>query len=660
MTVVQRAKSFEHTWDHPEGAASAVLGGYRLLTELAVGELCSVSLARSLQSSRGAGVVAVKRLRTPHQNSAGRSRLLREARVLLSLRAPNLVRVLEIHTQPELFVVMEHVPGASLRSLLARAREVDALRYIVPIFVDALRGLSVLHNWKDEEGAPGFLVHQAPTARHMLVGMDGVARLIDLSHVHGRQLGTGEGVFRGERTAAAPEQLEGRAALDPRCDIFIVGTALLEALACARDARAAMLSESHVRARLGSLLAIGQRARSSDRSARFWSADEMAYALQKAADEADLYADRAAVGAYVRRVLALEAPPDAARVSRPPLVARTSEGSRATTPPPLPSFIAAPVPRPCVPPPAPTAASHTPSRRPPSAPTAVFTSTHEQRGPQAPQPLPLARALTYEPYVTPPRSSARAVASSPNHEQGFPSRPSSAQPAAPAPSYEQRVAPRPSSAQPLAPAPSYEPPIRPRRWGVKTVMFESGSVDVAQPPSSAVPRASWLSAHPTPTGLRGSAHDATALRLPTTTRRHFGLVLGSGAVIVVLLVAALRSPQPAHTPALPSVPPPAASEVVAPSNDARLPQAEPPLHPVVTSIVAAPAASSPLARVVISVPQPRPAPAGVRPTPRAVPPAPSRAQVQTRDEEARELPVLDLYEDGLRSLSPRLPSNPYE
>ncbi len=45
------------------------------------------------------------------------------------------------------------------------------------------------------------------------------------------------------------------------------------------------------RVRLGSLLAIGQRARSSDKSARFWSADEMAYALQKAADEETIFAD---------------------------------------------------------------------------------------------------------------------------------------------------------------------------------------------------------------------------------------------------------------------------------------------------------------------------------------------------------------------------------
>ncbi|MEY4512302.1 MAG: hypothetical protein RLZZ450_4424 [Pseudomonadota bacterium] len=638
MTVVQHARSFERTWDHPEGAANAVLGGYRVLTELAVGELCSISLARSLQGSHDARVVAVKRLRTPHQNSAGRSRLLREARVLLSLRAPNLVRVLEIHTQPELFVVMEHVPGASLRSLLLRAREVDALRYIVPIFVDALRGLSVLHNWKDEEGAPGFLVHQAPTARHMLVGMDGVTRLIDLSHVHGRQLGTGERAFRGERDRAAPEQLGARAALDPRCDIFIVGTALLEAIACARDARAAMLGESHVRARLGSLQAIGQRARSSARSDRFWSADEMAYALQKAADEADLYADRAAVGSYVRRVLALPAPTSAPSRSsstsssrysspfsssssspyaepdpepepepEPEPVRRVSR--QPSAPPPLPSFIAAPEPRSCVPPPAP--GTRTTSASAHAAPPSVQS---------------VAAAPLYG-HVEPlyghvparqPHDAQRERSPSAHVAEGAPRRFT--------PAVE--GAPRPSAHAP----------------------------EGALRPSAHVPEGALRPSHPTPTGLRGSDLNVTNPGLPTTTRTNVGVVLASGAVIFVLLIAALRAPQAAPAPAVSSAPPAAAPAAPA----APLPPPEPPLNPVVTSIVAVPSALPPrsaLARVVISVPaQPRLA----KPPVRVEAPVSPRPRLPASDDVARELPVLDLYEDGLRSLSPRLPSNPYE
>lgn len=629
--VVQRARSFERTWDHPEGAANAVLGGYRLLTELAQGELCSVSMARSLQSSHDAGVVAVKRLRTPHQNTGGRSRLLREARVLLSLRAPNLVRVLEIHTQPELFVVMEHVPGASLRALLTRAREVDALRYIVPIFVDALRGLSVLHNWKDEDGAPGFLVHQAPTARHMLVGLDGVTRLIDLSHVHGRQLGSGEGVFRGERTGAAPEQLADRAALDPRCDIFIVGTALLEALGCARDARAAMLSESHVRARLGSLMAIGQRARSSEKSARFWSADEMAYALQKAADEADLYADRAAVGGYVRRVLALEAPPAPARASRPP-----------SSPPPLPSFIAAPLPRACVPPPPPAVVVQAPSPRRPSAPTVSPAR-------QAPKVSAAHRA----PMVAPERREP-TIARSPR-EPGARRR-WGVETVTFVPSFEPaaRVS-APARAAAFAPSPE---PAAQASASAPSATVEKSRQHPTQPPAVTVPHSSRLSAYATPTGLRGSAHDATALRLPSTTPRKLGLVLGSCGLICVLLFVALRAPHAASTRA-PSASTPAASEQLPAA--AQPPHAEPPLHPVVTSIVRPPAprpARSPMARVVVSVPQPRPA--TTKPVVRAAQPAPPRPVSRTRDEQTPELPVLDLYEDGLRSLSPRLPSNPYE
>jgi len=305
--------------------ADGLLGGYRLLGQIAVGEFCSLHRARSVHPVGAPGDVVVKRLLRAHQHSQGRARLLREARVGLGLRAPNLVRVLEIHDEPELFVVMEHVAGATLRALLNRAHEVDAMRYIVPIFVDVLHGLSVLHNWKDEQGAPGFLVHQAPSTRHMLVGLDGVTRLIDLSNVHGRLLGTpADADNRSVRCAKAPEQVAAGAVIDPRCDIFIVGTALLAALACARDARAASLGESHVRAQLGPLQALCEQACAPARAARFWSAEEMAYALEKTAREADLCATPQAIGAYVRRVLALPSAP----LPRPP--------ARACVPPPPP------------------------------------------------------------------------------------------------------------------------------------------------------------------------------------------------------------------------------------------------------------------------------------------------------------------------------------
>jgi hypothetical protein len=278
----------------------ALLAGYELLHEVAVGEFCTVHRARSLALA-SAPDVAVKRLRSSYRDAYGRARLMREARVGLTLHAPNLVRVLEVHDEPEPFMVMEYVPGASLRALLAHADGLEA-PLIAPILVDVLRALSALHGYCDEEGAARPLVHQAPSARHMLVGADGVTRLIDLASVHQRGLGSTENVGRrflhGE---LAPEQLLPRPRLDARCDIFIVGKALERALE-----RACAAGEAQLRARCQQLFAIAARACAEAPGERFASADEMAEQLDDAAAQAELFAPRAQLVTRVRRMPGVE------------------------------------------------------------------------------------------------------------------------------------------------------------------------------------------------------------------------------------------------------------------------------------------------------------------------------------------------------------------
>lgn len=296
------------------------IGGYWLLSQLAVGEFCTIHRARPIVSAGARTEVVIKRLRSAHEHGPARARLLREARVGLGLRARNLVRVLEIHDEPELFVVMEHVEGSTLSGLLARTQGFERLRYIIPMFIDTLHGLSALHNWRDEEGAPGFLVHQAPSMNHMLAGVDGLTRLIDLAHVYGRPLAAASELFSGSDPRAAtggrpfvsrslaPEQRVAHVELDPRCDIFLLGSALRAVLARVSGASAAgsatdPRASADALAACGPLRAIAERACAVKRSARFWSADEMAYQLQKAAVDADLFAAPTAVGAWVRSVL---------------------------------------------------------------------------------------------------------------------------------------------------------------------------------------------------------------------------------------------------------------------------------------------------------------------------------------------------------------------
>ena len=332
-----------------EKAGPDLLGGYRLLSELSSAGGCRVHRARAIGAAH-ASDVAIKTLGPVQSARAGRARLLQEARIGLNLRGPHLVRVLEVHADPVLFLVMEHVEGASLRALLAQSTERDVARYVIPVLVDVLDALFTLHNWRSEEGIPSFIVHQAPSLRHMLVGLDGVARLIDMSHARGPLLG---GPIDADPTLRhselAPEQVLAPATVDPRSDLFIVGLALWEALtgaplsaspqvhsltAGARDPEPLQLCKAGAHTESACFDEICQRALSPLRHDRYWSAAEMASALRKTARAAGLYAERAELSAWVRDTLAPRASqPSTAAISArprlcvpppPPPVARTS------------------------------------------------------------------------------------------------------------------------------------------------------------------------------------------------------------------------------------------------------------------------------------------------------------------------------------------------
>jgi hypothetical protein len=519
------APEHRHDSTFPAAAlASTQLGAYELLNQIAVGEFCTVQRARSLRAATHEQV-ALKRLRPAHQDAYGRARLLREARVGLALSTPHLVRVLEVHDQPEPYMVMEYVPGATLRELLVRSGKIDALPFIAPVVVDVLRALSALHDHRDAQGELRPLVHQSPSARHMLVGEDGLSRLLDLAGVHRHGVGStpevGQRFLRGE---LAPEQLESRGRLDARCDLFIVGKALSEALTRAAAVRVARQGEAQVKSLCERLHAIAQRACAERREERFRSADQLACALQEAAEEADLFASPVQVAAWVQRVRGASVPPLA-----PPLLGQVPARPQPARPtlehanvlPPAP--IRAPV---------------------PSAP-ALIASPLESAAlaplPPAPSPVP--------PVHAPPPVSAPAPASPP------------APVLAPA-----RVA---ASAAPALPPPRIPPPAPPSACAPP---LARGSVAPAPPPARAP-------VEPAPTPARASVivPEETLLgqrSISTRSLTHSGARLGS-VVAVAGVVALLTSLFTLGVRGLQHMPPTVAAARLAaepaPALDARAP-----------------------------------------------------------------------------------------
>lgn len=160
--------------------------------------------------------------------------LLDEARLASRVQHANVVQTLDvIEDGPELFVVLEYVHGESFDQLLARARSLGQPcppRVAAAIVAGGLRGLHAAHEAKGEDGQPLDLVHRDFSPHNVLVGVDGVPRVLDfgVARARGRMQGTRDGQLKGKLAYLSPEQVHGEASR--RSDVFAAGIVAWEAL----------------------------------------------------------------------------------------------------------------------------------------------------------------------------------------------------------------------------------------------------------------------------------------------------------------------------------------------------------------------------------------------------------------------------------------------
>jgi len=180
--------------------------------------------------------VAIKRLH-PHLAKEPEfvTMLTDEARVAGRIDHPNIVSTLDIvAADGEVFLVMEYVAGLTLSALMKRATaqgERIPLAMVNTIMTGVLHGLHSVHEARDENGRPLEVVHRDVSPQNILVGVDGVARVLDfgIAKAAGRLHTTQEGQLKGKVGYMAPEQL-GAGAVDRRTDIYAASVVLWEVL----------------------------------------------------------------------------------------------------------------------------------------------------------------------------------------------------------------------------------------------------------------------------------------------------------------------------------------------------------------------------------------------------------------------------------------------
>jgi serine/threonine-protein kinase len=215
-------------------------GRYLLGPKLAAGGMATVHLGRLLGPAGFSRTVAIKRL---HPNLASDPELVRrfvdEARIASRIRHANVVPTLDVVDEPRgVLLVLEYVHGEALGRLLriaaSRGRRCPP-QVASAIVIGVLRGLHVAHEAKGASGAPLDLVHRDVSPQNVLVGADGVARVLDfgIAKAADREQDTitrgNPRDVKGKLAYMAPEQVSGEP-LDRRCDLFAAGVILWEAL----------------------------------------------------------------------------------------------------------------------------------------------------------------------------------------------------------------------------------------------------------------------------------------------------------------------------------------------------------------------------------------------------------------------------------------------
>jgi serine/threonine-protein kinase len=195
---------------------------YQLLQRVGSGGMADVFRARDSMLER---YVAIKVLRADFsENESFQNRFRQEARAAANLSHPNIVTVHDFGLdRGQLFIVMEHVPGADLKTLL-RQRGRFTIEEAIPLIVQACAGIGYAHR--------AGLVHCDVKPHNMLVTPDkrlkvtdfGIARALATIHPEERSE-----VVWGSPQYFSPEQATGEPP-SPASDVYSLGIVLYELL----------------------------------------------------------------------------------------------------------------------------------------------------------------------------------------------------------------------------------------------------------------------------------------------------------------------------------------------------------------------------------------------------------------------------------------------
>jgi serine/threonine-protein kinase len=290
-------------------------GRYQVFAELACGGMAMVYLGQ-LEGEHGfKRSLAIKKMHAQYaRDPEFRGMFLDEARLVARIRHPNVVPTLDIVSREDaLLLVMDYIDGESALYLTNEAGRIPP-RIAAAIAQDALMGLHAAHELADEDGRPLGVIHRDVSPANVLVGTDGLARILDfgVAKAAGRSAPTRDGSIKGKVAYMPPEQLWG-GEIDRTVDVYAMSVVLWEMLtgqnlfrgntdveSMSRVVEQIVEPPSKYALDAGPLDEVVLKGLSRDPSKRFATALEMA----KAIDRALTPASRLEIGDWVSEVAA--------------------------------------------------------------------------------------------------------------------------------------------------------------------------------------------------------------------------------------------------------------------------------------------------------------------------------------------------------------------
>lgn len=161
-----------------------------------------------------------------------RDLFFREAKISATLDHQNIVRTFDlVNSNERLFIVMEYVRGADLRTIAWRARRRKPLsvKAIVHVGLEILAGLAYAHGRRSPAGEPLGIIHRDLSPSNILCSGEGEVKLSDFGIA---KAVTYSSVFyrvRGKVGYMSPEMAHNQP-IDARSDLFSLGVSIYETL----------------------------------------------------------------------------------------------------------------------------------------------------------------------------------------------------------------------------------------------------------------------------------------------------------------------------------------------------------------------------------------------------------------------------------------------